>query len=182
MRAPSGITTSMLQDLLRDGTMTGEWVLDRHRSEIRLKTKVMGLIPVNGVFGEVSGRGTVSADGLARGAITVAAASIDTRNSRRDTHLRSDDFFEVGRYPDITFAADSIRPSGQGAAVAGTLTVHGRGRPLSFEAAVSVPGDGEAWLDAEVRINRGDFGLTWNQLGTISMLSTLTIHAVFSRR
>jgi polyisoprenoid-binding protein YceI len=81
----------------------------------------------------------------------VATASIDTKNTRRDTHLRSADFFDSGNNPDITFTVDSIRPSGQGATVAGALTVRDRTRPLSFDAMVSVPGDGETWLDAEVR-------------------------------
>ena len=64
----------------------------------------------------------------------------------------------------------------------GALTVRGRTRPLSFAAAASVRGDGEVWLDAEVIINRADFGLTWNLMGTVSMKNTLTIHATFSRR
>jgi hypothetical protein len=57
-----------------------------------------------------------------------------------------------------------------------------RGRPLSFGAAASVQDGGEIWLDAEVPINRADFGLTWNLLGLVSMNNTLTIHAVFTRR
>ena len=64
----------------------------------------------------------------------------------------------------------------------GTLTVRDRTQPLSFAAAATVPGDGEIWLDAEVHINRADFGLTWNFLGMVSMDNTLTIHAVFTRR
>jgi polyisoprenoid-binding protein YceI len=183
MRAPSGQTTaSALRDLLRDGALAGEWALDPHRSAVRLRSKSMGLITVNGVFGQVSGSGTVSADGVAGGALTVAAASIDTKNARRDTHLRSADFFDSDRYPDITYVADGIRPAGHGVAVTGALTVRERTRSLAFEAAVSVPGDGEVWLDAEARIDRGEFGLTWNQLGLVSMHSTVTIHAVFTRR
>jgi polyisoprenoid-binding protein YceI len=141
-----------------------------------------GLAPVNGVFRKVSGNGTVCADGAVSGTVTVAAASIETKNTRRDTHLRSADFFDSGNYPDITFTADGIRPSGQGVAVTGTLTVRDCTRPLSFDAAASVQGDGEIWLDAEVRINRAGFGLTWNRMGMASMHSTLTIHAVFTRR
>jgi polyisoprenoid-binding protein YceI len=114
--------------------------------------------------------------------VTVTAASIDTKNTRRDTHLRSADFFDSDNNPDITFTADGIRASGQGVAVAGALTVRGRARPLSFDAAASVQGDGEIWLDAEVRVNRADFGLTWNLMGMVSMNNTLTIHAVFTRR
>ena len=66
-------------------------------------------------------------------------------------------------------------------AVSGVLTVRGRTRPLSFDVAPSVHGDGEIWLDAEVRINRADFGLTWNLLGLVSAASTVTVHVVFTR-
>src|SRR5215469_7355366 len=181
MQAPSGqMTAPQLQALLKDGALAGDWVLDPGKSSIRLKTKIMGLVPVNGVFREVSGNGTVSPDGEASGTLTVAAASIDTKNTRRDTHLRSADFFDSVNHPDIAFTAASIRPSSRGAAVTGTLTVRGRTRPVSFDAAASV--HGEVWLDAEVHVNRADFGLTWNLMGMTSMNNTLTIHAVFTRR
>ena len=165
MRAPSGhMTAPAVQAVLTDGALVGDWVLDQRKSSIRLKNKSMwGLVRVNGVFREVSGNGTVSPDGQVSGTVTVAAASIDTKNARRDTHLRSADFFDSGNNPDITFTANGIRP-------------------LSFEAAASVQGDVEIWLDAEVPINRADFGLTWNLMGMISMTNTLTIHAVFTRR
>jgi polyisoprenoid-binding protein YceI len=184
MRAPSGqLTAPPLQALLRDGALAGAWVLDPGKSSIRLKTKSMlGLVPVHGVFRELSGNGTVSPDGEVSGTVTVAAGSIDTKNARRDTHLRSADFFDSGHNPDITFIADGIRPSGQGVTVTGELTVRGRTRPLSFDAMASVRDDGEIWLDAEVHINRADFGLTWNLLGMASMDNTLTIHAAFTQR
>jgi polyisoprenoid-binding protein YceI len=183
MQASSGLKTALqLKALLAEGVLDGDWVLGPGQSSIRLKSRSMwGLVAVNGAFREVSGNGTVRADGKVSGTITVAAASIDTSNSRRDTHLRSADFFDSASYPDITFTADGIRPSGQGVAVTGTLTVHGRTRPLSFDAAVSVHSNGEIWLDAEIHINRADFGLTWNQRGMASMTNTLTIHAVFTR-
>jgi polyisoprenoid-binding protein YceI len=177
------MTAPALQALLKDGALAGKWALDPRTSSIRLKSRAMGgLARVNGVFREVSGSGTVFPDGEVSGTLTVVAASIDTKNNRRDTHLRSADFFDSGNYPDITFTAEAIRPSGQGVAVTGALTVRGRTRPLSFDAAASVRGDGEVGLDAEVIINRADFGLTWNLMGTVSMNSTLTIHATFSRR
>jgi polyisoprenoid-binding protein YceI len=184
MQAPSGqMTAPALRALLEDGTLAGEWVLDPRTSSIRLKSRSMGgLIRVNGVFRDVSGNGTVFPDGEFSGTLTVAAASIDTKSVRRDTHLRSADFFDSGNYPDITFTAEAIQPSGQGVAVTGALTVRGHTRPLSFDAAASVRGDGEVWLDAEVIINRADFGLTWNQLGLAPMSNTLTIHAIFIRR
>lgn len=188
MAAPSGqLTAPSLRTLLKDGSLAGEWVLDPGPSSIRLKTRnLLGLVPVRGVFREVSGNGTVSPDGEVSGTVTVAAASIDTKNARRDTHLRSADFFDSGHKPDITFTADGIRPSGQGVAVTGALTgaltVRDRTRPLSFDAVASVRDDGEIWLDAEIHINRADFGLTWNLMGLVSMNNILIIHAVFTRR
>ena len=184
MPALSGhLTAPRLQTLLTDGALAGEWGLDTRNSRIQLKSRAMwGLVPVNGIFREVSGNGTVFPDGQVSGTITVATASIDTKNTRRDTHLRSADFFDSANHPDITFAADRIRSSGQRVAVTGALTVRDRTRPLSFDAAASVQGDGEIWLDAEVRINRADFGLTWNPMGMVGVNNTLTIHAAFTRR
>ncbi len=183
MQAPSGQTTApAVQDLLADGGLAGDWVLDPGKSSIRLRTSVMGLVPVNGVFRRVSGVGTISPDGKAGGTLTVAAASIDTRNGRRDRHLRSADFLDVASHPDIIFTLDGNRPSGHGVAVTGALTVCGHTRPLSFDAAASVQGDAEICLDAEARVNRADFGLTWNLMGMVPVNSTVIIHALFSRR
>jgi polyisoprenoid-binding protein YceI len=183
MQAPSGQLTASLQALLEDRALAGAWVLDPGQSSIRLKNRsASGLIRVNGVFREVSGNGIVSPDGRVSGTVTVSAASIDTGNTRRDTHLRSADFFDSDHHPHITFTADAIRPTGQGATVTSALTVRDRTRPLSFDAMASVRGTGEIWLDAEVHINRAEFGLTWNLLGLLSMENTLNIHTVFTRR
>jgi polyisoprenoid-binding protein YceI len=184
MQAQSGHATApSAQALLADGALAGQWALDPRKSSIRLENRSMGgLARAKGVFREVSGSGTVSPDGEVSGTLTVAAASVDTKNTRRDTHLRSADFFDVGDHPHITFTAEAIRPSGPAVTVAGALTVRDQTRPLSFDAAASVQDDGEIWLDAEVHINRADFGLTWNLMGLVSMHNTLTIHAVFARR
>jgi polyisoprenoid-binding protein YceI len=171
-----------LEGLLKDGFLAGKWVLDPRSSSMRLKSKVIGLVPVNGVFREVSGNGTVAPDGQVSGTFAVTAASIDTKNTRRDTHLRSPDFFDSDSHRDIIFRAEGIRLAGEGVEVTGELTIRGRTRPLSVDAAASVQDDGEIWLDAEVHVNRADFGLTWNWMGTISMNSILTVHAVFTRR
>ena len=182
--AESGqMTSPALQELLRDGKLTGSWTLDAGRSEIGLKSKSMwGLVPVKGVFREVTGSGTVSAAGDAAGTITVAAGSIDTKMKKRDDHLRSADFFDVANTPDITFTAEQVTPSGEGVTVAGTLTVAGRTRPASFAARVSVPDGAQVELDGELQVNRTDFGLNWNQMGMSSVHNTITVHAVFTRQ
>jgi polyisoprenoid-binding protein YceI len=182
--APSAqMTAPALQELLQNQALAGEWVLGSSRSTVQLKSRSMwGLVPVKGEFRQVSGTGTVSPAGDVSGAITVSAASIDTKNTRRDTHLRSADFFDSDHYPEITFTVDSVRPAGQGVTVAGTLTVRDRAQPLTFAATASVHGNSEVWLDAQVQVNRADFGLTWNQMRTASMNNTLTIHAVLTKR
>src|SRR5262249_35311663 len=182
--APSGqLTAPAVQALLADASLAGDWALDGARSTIGLRSRsIWGLVPVNGVFGQVTGHGTVSSAGEVSGTITVAAASIETKNATRDKHLRSGDFFAADTFPQITFSVDLLEPASEGVTVAGQLTVRGRTRPVTFPATVSVAGAGEVWLDAEVHINRADFGLTWNQMGMASMNNTLTIHAVFARR
>jgi polyisoprenoid-binding protein YceI len=166
---------------LGEGRLAGSWTLDAGRSQIRLATKSMwGMVPVKGVFGEVSGSGTVTEAGEVTGTVTVAAGSIDTKIKKRDDHLRSADFFDAANYPDITFSVEAISPAADGVTVAGGLTVRGTTRPVSFGAVVS--GDDSAvTLDAEVPVDRADYGLTFNQLGMMSMKSSITIHAVFTR-
>ena len=180
---PSGNSAAPALDAaLREGQLAGDWTLDPSRSQVRLQSKSMwGLAPVKGAFGRVSGGGTVSPAGEVSGTITVAAASIDTKNKKRDEHLRSADFFDAENHPSLTFSVDGSTVSGDGARVTGTLTVRDRARPLSFDAKVSAFDGAEVWLDAEVKVNRADFGLTWNRLGMASMDNVITIHAVFSR-
>ena len=183
MHASGQTAGPALQTLLEDRALTGEWVLDPQRSTIRLKNKVLGgLLTVKGVFGEVSGHGSVSSGGEASGTITAAVASIDTKLAKRDTHLRSAEIFDAVNHPYVTFTVTGIRPSGQGVAVTGVLTVRDLTRPLSFDAAVSAGGNEEVWLDAVARTNRADFGLRWKGDGIASTTTTLTIHAVFTRR
>lgn len=182
MASSGQLTSSALRTLLQGGILAGSWVLDTSRSEVRLKSRsVWGLAPVKGIFRQVTGNGTVSAAGDVTGSITVAARSVDTKNKKRDEHLRSADFFDVANHPDITFTLGGIRPDNGGARVTGSLTVRGRTRPVSFGAKVS-SADGEATLDGEVQVNRADFGLTWNQMGMTSMHNTITVHAVFTRQ
>jgi polyisoprenoid-binding protein YceI len=182
MASPGQVTAAALQALLDDAALAGSWVLDGARSTIGLRSKSMwGMAPVKGAFGQASGTGTVAADGQVTGAITVAAASIDTKNKKRDAHLRSPEFFDSDKHPDIVFTVTGIAPSGSGVTVSGQLTVRDQTRPVSFDAAVSAADAGEVSLDAEVPFNRADFGLTWNQLGMASMHNILAIHAVFSR-
>jgi len=174
--------TSALEALAGDGTLTGSWILDPARSQVRLATRhTWGLRPLHGVFHQVTGSGTVTESGQVTGTLTVAAASIDTKNRMRDKDLRSAKVFHTASYPDITYTVDGMQPASSGVRVTGSLTVRGRTRPLSFDAMVSAA-SGEVQLDAEVPVNRADFGLTYSPLRMASLDNTITVHAVFTRQ
>ncbi len=182
MTSPSRQTVAALRDQLASGSLAGSWTLDPARSTATLRSKSMwGLAPVKGVFRELDGSGTVSPAGEVAGGIALAAGALDTKNAKRDAHLRSADFFLSEKYPAIIFSLDKLVPAGDGAAVSGTLTVREISRPISFPVSLTVAGDGEVLLDATVQVDRSEFGLTWNQLGMASMKNTITIHAVFTR-
>jgi len=175
-------TTSSLEALVQDGALTGSWTLDPARSEVRLESRhTWGLRPVHGVFRQVAGNGTVTAAGQVTGTLTVAAGSIDTKSKARDKDLRSAKIFDIANHPDITYTVDGVQPAGGGVQVTGSLTVRTSTRPLSFDAKVSTAA-GEVWLDAEIPVNRADFGLTYSPLGMASLKNTITVHAVFTRQ
>ena len=175
-------TTSALHALVHDGALIGSWILDPARSQVQLETRhTWGLRALHGVFGQVTGNGTVTAAGQVTGTLTVAAGSIDTKNKMRDKDLRSAKLFDIASHPDITYTVDGMKPANGGVRLTGSLTVRGRTRPLSFDATVSAAAD-EIRLDAEVPVNRADFGLTYSPLRMASLNNTITVHAVFTRQ
>lgn len=182
MNTSTGEASPGLPGQLASGALAGAWILDPARSTVALHSKSMwGLMPIRGVFREVEGAGTVTADGQVTGHLAVKTASLDTKIGKRDEHLRSDDFFASGTYPAITFALAKIEPAATGVTVAGSLTVRDQSQPLSFPARSAQTGDGEVCLDATVRIDRAEFGITFNKMNMSSMQNTITIHAVFTR-
>jgi polyisoprenoid-binding protein YceI len=173
---------SEVQALVADGKLAGAWTLDGAASSVGLASKSMwGLVKVKGVFSQVTGAAVISESGEATGTITVAAASVGTGIKKRDDHLRSRDFFDAEKYPDISFSATSVTLSGESAVVSGTLTVRDQTKPVSITAAVAAHGADEISLDAVLPVSRADYGMSFNQLGMMSLDNTITIHAVFTR-
>jgi polyisoprenoid-binding protein YceI len=182
MAISSGQPQAALRAALENGSLAGNWALDPARSTAALRTKSMwGLVPVKGAFGDIEGGGQVSPAGEVNGRIALATGSLDTGNKKRDTHLRSGDFFLSEKYPAITFTLGDLVPASEGVTVSGVLTVRDQSGPLSFPASVALAGDGEVVLDAAVQVDRSEFGITWNQMGMTSMKSTVIIHAVFTK-
>ena len=143
--------------------------IDRSHSEIAFQVRHL-LSKVRGRFTDFAGNITLDGPNLERShvSVTINAASIDTAEPQRDAHLRSADFFDVERFPTLTFESTSVVPrGGDRYDVAGNLTIHGTTRqvtlPASFLGAAQDPwGNTKHVFEAELTVNRKDFGLNWN--------------------
>ncbi|MFF5187919.1 YceI family protein [Streptomyces sp. NPDC000345] len=162
---------------------TGLWQLDASASTVALRHRTMwGLVTVKGAFAAVSGGGEVAADGTATGTLTLDVASLDTKNAKRDEHLRGADFFDAAHHPEITYAVRSAElRSGGTVEVSGRLTVRGISRPHSCTAKLTGASADALTLDTEFTVDRGEFGLGWNQLGMIRGLTAVTATLRFTR-
>lgn len=146
------------------------WKVDTSHTVVEFAIRHMMFATVKGRFRQFEGVITGDASELVHIEGTVQAASIDTGDEQRDAHLRSADFFDVDRFPTLTFRSRTIKRLGEGEfEVVGDLTIHGVTREVPFR--VRIEGHGkDPWgnerlaLSAEARINREDFGLTWNAL------------------
>ncbi|MFJ6728114.1 YceI family protein [Streptomyces sp. NPDC091281] len=162
---------------------TGLWQLDATASTVALRHRTMwGLVTVKGTFAAVTGQGEVRPDGSAVGTLTLQAASLDTKNAKRDAHLKGADFFDTDRHPEIVFVTQSAElRDGDAVHVTGRLTVRGVSRPLTFVARL-VGAEGDALtLEGEFTVDRAEFGLGWNQLGMIRGLTTVSTTLRFRR-
>lgn len=148
------------------------WQIDGAHSNVQFAVKHMMVSTVRGQFDKVSG--TVAWDGRdAAGAavdVLVDAASVNTREAKRDAHLRSADFFDVEKFPTLVFKSTKIEPAGQGRfRMAGNLTLRGVTRPVVFDVTGPTPaikdpgGNLRAGASATTVINRKDFGVVWNR-------------------
>lgn len=162
---------------------TGTWQLDPAATTVTLRNRTMwGLVTVKGTFGSVSGQGEVAADGSATGTLALGVASLDTGNAKRDTHLRSADFFDAENHPEITFTASGAElRDGDTAQVTGELTVRGTTRPLSVTASLRDANAEALTLDAEFTVARDQFGMAGNPLGMIRGGTTINATLRFTR-
>jgi polyisoprenoid-binding protein YceI len=155
---------------------TGTYTVDPSHSRVGFAVKHLGIATVRGEFGTFEGSLAITEDGaLATGTIT--AASVDTNEPQRDAHLRSPDFFDVERHPEIGFRSIAIRPvDDETFEIAGELTLHGVTREIALTAEIQGSevdpwGNERVGLEITGHLNRGDFGMKFNQaLGSGNML------------
>jgi len=148
----------------------GTWVLDPAHTTVEFEARHLMVAKVKGRFGEFEGTLEIAADPIQSStSVSIKAASVDTRAQQRDDHLRSPDFLDVVEYPELTFASTGVRHDGGDEwEVDGDLTIHGVARPVTLKVEYNgqtgdLWGGQRAFFSAETKIDREDWGLTWNQ-------------------
>ena len=152
--------------------LSGSWKVDPLHTNVNFAVRHMGISTVRGRFDEVSG--TIQADAAnpvnSSVEITIQAASIDTDVKMRDDHLRSADFFDVAKFPTITFKSTSVRRDrGNRWTARGILTMHGVAREITLPLTLAGPikdqqAGARIGIEAKTRLNRQDFGIKYGQV------------------
>jgi polyisoprenoid-binding protein YceI len=152
-------------------TATTTWNLDPVHSIAEFKVKHMMISNVKGQFTGISGVLDLDESDLDNSRVesTIDASSINTRDAQRDAHLKSADFFDVGQFPSLTFRSTRVKRAGDDELVlTGHLTIRGVTHEVVFKVEGPTPPAKDPWgntrigLSATTKINRKDYGLTWN--------------------
>lgn len=169
------IRTLLASSLLLSATLlahaqSSTWKIDPAHSAAEFSIRHMGLSNVHGHFGGVNGEIVLGPADLSKASVkaTVDVTTVDTGVAPRDNHLKSPDFFDVAKYPTMTFVSKSVAKSGDGYAITGDLTMHGVTKQVVL--AMDAPSKEQTGMDkkahrgfeATTTIHRADFGLTWN--------------------
>lgn len=147
------------------------WKIDPVHTTAEFKVKHMMITNVTGQFTAVNGSVWIDEDDVTQSYVeaTIDAGSINTRHADRDAHLKSADFFAVEQFPTLRFVSTRVTRQGPDKlAVEGDLTIRGVTRKVRFEVEGPTEPNTDPWgntrvgLSATTKINRKDFGLTWN--------------------
>jgi polyisoprenoid-binding protein YceI len=149
------------------------WNIDHDHSNLMFKVSHLGLAYVKGTFTKFQGSVNYDEKNPAKSSLnlTIDAASIHTGIEKRDEHLRSADFFDVAKYPNITFVSKKVTAAGKDKLkVTGDLTISGKTKEVVLDVTGPTKELKDPWgnirrgLSATTTINRTDFGLTWNKI------------------
>lgn len=149
---------------------TATWTIDPSHSNVEFAVKHLMISTVKGRFADVGGTVQIVAGDPSRSSVkaSLKAASIDTRTGQRDDHLRSADFLDAAKYPEITFESTRIAGDESEFKVTGNLTIHGVTKEVTLgvthEGAGKDPWGGDRiGFSGTTKFDRRDFGLVWNQ-------------------
>ena len=166
-------TAVLLLPLLLIGAGTpgvDRYEIDPNHSRIGFAVRHMGVATVRGEFTDYEGHILIDAQDITRSTATVVirTASIDTRNERRDNHLRSDDFFNAERFPTITFTGTHVEQNGEELVLVGDLTIRDVTQvvrlPFTLNGPIELGGRKRLGAEGELLIDRKKFNLLWNNV------------------
>jgi polyisoprenoid-binding protein YceI len=166
------MTLALAGLLVSGAALAAEWEIDPAHTTTQFSVKHMMFTTVRGTFDKVSGTVNLDDKDLARSSVEmlIDAASINTHEPKRDAHLKSPDFFDVAKTPNITFKSTKIDKAGKGKfKVTGDLTMHGVTKPVVLTVEGPSPevkglaGKPVRGVIATGKINRKDWGLNWNK-------------------
>ena len=151
-------------------TDVSHWDIDAAHSSVHFSVRHMMVSNVRGEFTRVSGSVTIDPRDITRSSVeaVIDAASVNTRDEKRDEHLRSADFLDVANFPTIEFKSTRISRDSDGALkLAGNLTIHGVTKEVVLESRMAtassrIPGEYQTGSQRQTRLNRKHFGLLWN--------------------
>jgi polyisoprenoid-binding protein YceI len=153
-----------------DVPSAGTYVIDASHTDVGFAARHLMVSKVRGSFSGVKGEIVIAENPLESSVeVEIDLASVDTRDDKRDEHLRSADFFDVANHPTATFRSTAVRQGkGDRWILDGALSLAGVTRPveleLTYEGSAASPwGTTSVGFSATARVNREDFGLTWNQ-------------------
>ena len=158
--------------------IAGTWNIDGSHSNVAFQAKHLGIATVRGAFTKFEGTLELGDDlSTSRAYGTVDVASVDTIEDARDEHLRSADFFDAERFPQITFESTEIKQvDDDELEITGDLTIHGVTNPITLKAELTGTeedpwGNQRVGLEVEGKLDRSDYGMTFNQaLGSGNLL------------
>lgn len=146
------------------------WKIDPAHSAANFTVRHLGISNVHGRFGGVTGDITIDPADFTKSSVkaTIDTTTVDTGVPPRDSDLKSDHFFDVAKYPTMTFVSKSVQKSGDGYQVTGDLTMHGVTKPVvltleSPSGEVAMGKQTRRGFDATTTIHRKDFGLTYGE-------------------
>jgi polyisoprenoid-binding protein YceI len=149
------------------------WRLDPTRSRVEFRVRhFYGLMTIKGRFSQFDGALTLAGQPTVE--LTVQADSLDTGMTKRDTHLRSGDFFDAAEHPQVRFVSDSATLDGETLTAHGELHAAGRQVPIDVVATVRAVED-EMEIESTSQIDQRELGMTWSPLGITRAPSTVVI-------
>jgi polyisoprenoid-binding protein YceI len=172
-----------VETLLNDPDTAGVWNLDADRSTVGFKIRnFWGLINVKGRFTDVDGDGQVTGRGAIFGRLDIQVASLHTGIGKRDEHLRSADFFDVDRFPEISVVVTAVEPgAANNADLRATLTIKGVTAAVPLPVQISALDDGSVRVVLKTEVDRDQFDVGWNRLGMVAKRATVSADAYFVR-